>query len=80
MKGYDDHILLLREENQKLAYALGKELAIIDLNYLFERETLTGTVTRMKSLIDHIKRSFKKESSKDIIEWIEREIEELTNN
>lgn len=80
MKGYVDHILLLREENQKLAYALGKELAIIDLNYLFERETLAGTVTRMKSLIDHIKRSFKKESSKDIIEWIEREIEELTNN
>lgn len=80
MEGYIDHILLLREENQKLAYGIGKELAIIDLNYLFERETLNGTVTRLKSLIDHIKRSFNKESSKNIIEWIEREIEALTNN
>lgn len=80
MNGYIDHILLLREENQKLAYGIGKELAIIDLNYMFERETLNGTVTRLNSLIDHIKRSFKKNTSKNIIEWIEQEIEELTND
>lgn len=79
MNGYIDHILLLREENRKLAYGIGKELAIIDLNYLFERETLTGTVTRLNSLITHIKRSFNKDSSKNIIEWIEQEIERLTN-
>lgn len=74
---FTTHLLPLQQENTKLAYGVGKELAMIDLNHTFEKETVDKTIDRLTSLITHITRSFSVGSSTNIITWIEKYIQAL---
>lgn len=73
-------VLPLKEYNEKLAYGISKELFLIDLNYLYNKETLTNTQNRLLSLIEHIDRSFKTEKKDNLIKYIQDKIDDLTSD
>lgn len=64
--------------NPKLQYGLAKELSLIRLNLLFDRNTIESTIKRLTSFIDHIKVACKK-GNEELVEWVEEQIKMLTH-
>lgn len=60
-------VYLLNEIDSKLSYSIAKELAIIELNLLWEKDSDETTANRLDSLSSHILRSFKESNvAKDL--------------
>jgi hypothetical protein len=75
---YMPFILSLKNSNKKIAYGIAKELTIIDLNLLFNKETKNDTIKRLESLITHITLSFNGKDSELLIDCIQNKIDSLT--
>lgn len=63
----------LIDENEKLSYSVAKELALIELNLIWGKDSIQSSSNRLKSLSEHIIVSFNKsdkakEMAKDVKE------------